>query len=101
MPYKGKGIAFADKFRKSIGSNPFFYPQNAYDMVYLIAAGIRKAGSVEPQRVQRSLEKIKINGLAGPLTIQGNIIRGVFSPAQIRENRAVALEGTHGDGAGR
>ena len=62
---------FVSNYRKSTGSDPGDFVGQAYVGMQTIFAGVRKAKSVDPATVAKSLEGLPIDTLHGTLTMRG------------------------------
>ncbi len=59
-----KNKAFVAAYRKLTKESPDQYAQAGYDNVYIIAEAIKRAGSVDPEKVRDAMEKTDYEGLA-------------------------------------
>lgn len=58
-------IAFTDAYTKRYGLSPAYCGYTSYDMVYVIADAIRRAGSTDPDKLVDALEKTDYVGTSG------------------------------------
>ena len=72
-PSQGPGERFMLKFRKRFGRAPDFFAANAYDMVNIVADGIRSCGSLSTECLRKHISKLKnYNGAGGKTTFDEN-----------------------------
>ncbi len=83
MPNTG---AFLDKFKKKYGALPEAAAVNssAYDSVFILAAAIERAGSLDPDKLVTALEKTDYNGASGRIRFNENHI-AVFGEKDFNE----------------
>jgi len=64
-----KTVEFLDRFQKKYGKAPEAAAVNssAYDSVYILAAAIERAGSLDPDRLVTALEQTDYRGVSGRL----------------------------------
>ena len=60
-----KTIPFWDEFTKRFGTAPVYTGVGAYDAIYVYAEAVKRANSVEPDKVIKELEKTDYVGIAG------------------------------------
>ena len=59
-----KNLPFINKFRERVGDEPTFTGTGAYDAVYILAAAIERAGSLDPDAIVAELEKTDYLGVS-------------------------------------
>lgn len=64
--------AFVSAYKKLANENPDQYAQAGYDNVYIIAQAVKKAGSLNPEKVRDALEKTDYEGLASRIQFDKN-----------------------------
>jgi len=71
-----KTIGFLDKFEKKYGALPEAAAVNssAYDSVYILAAAIERAGSLDPDKLVTALEQTDYKGVSGRIRFNKNHI---------------------------
>jgi len=86
-----KTIGFLDKFEKKYGALPEAAAVNssAYDSVYILAAAIERAGSLDPDKLVTALEQTDYKGVSGRIRFNKNHI-AVFG-AKDPEETGVAV----------
>lgn len=62
-----KGAEFVKKFRAIHNMYPTDFSVNGYDTMMHMAAGMRRAGSTDTEKVRRALASMTYDGLRGPL----------------------------------
>jgi branched-chain amino acid transport system substrate-binding protein len=62
-----KTIPFWDEFVKRYGTAPVYTGVGAYDAIYVYAEAVKRANSVEPDKVIKELEKTDYVGIAGKI----------------------------------
>ncbi|MDI3299362.1 MAG: ABC transporter substrate-binding protein [Bacillota bacterium] len=58
---------FDQKFFQKYGSHPAYHAMEAYAALYAAVAGIEKAGSLDPAKIQEALHQIDIQTAFGPV----------------------------------
>jgi len=88
--FKAFEKSFSMKFRTSLS----VYTVSSYDACNTLIAAIRKANSLEPQRIVDELHKIRHKGLLGPVAFDtnGNLRNPVFTVYRIQEQRWVPVK---------
>ncbi|WP_420971730.1 ABC transporter substrate-binding protein [Bradyrhizobium sp. B120] len=66
-----KSVPFAEDFRKRYGNYPSYAGYTAYDEVYYIADAVKRAGSVEADKMVDALEKTDWEGTIGRVQFYG------------------------------
>jgi branched-chain amino acid transport system substrate-binding protein len=66
-----KSVPFAEDFKKRYGNYPSYAGYTAYDEVYYIADAVKRAGSVEADKVVDALEKTDWEGTIGRVQFYG------------------------------
>jgi len=66
-----KSVPFADNFKKRYGNYPSYAGYTAYDEVYYIADAVKRAGSVDPDKMVDALEKTDWEGTIGRVQFYG------------------------------
>ncbi|MHC2335781.1 branched-chain amino acid transport system substrate-binding protein [Bradyrhizobium sp. USDA 4454] len=66
-----KSVPFADGFKKRYGNYPSYAGYTAYDEVYYIADAVKRAGSVEADKMVDALEKTDWEGTIGRVQFYG------------------------------
>ncbi|PAY05652.1 ABC transporter substrate-binding protein [Bradyrhizobium sp. UFLA03-84] len=66
-----KSVPFAEGFKKRYGNYPSYAGYTAYDEVYYIADAVKRAGSVEADKVVDALEKTDWEGTIGRVQFYG------------------------------
>lgn len=66
-----KSVPFAEDFKKRYGNYPSYAGHTAYDEVYYIADAVKRAGSVEADKVVDALEKTDWEGTIGRVQFYG------------------------------
>lgn len=64
-------IAFTDAYTKRFGLPPAYCGYSSYDMVYVIADAIKRAGATDPDKLVDALEKTDFVGTSGRLQFYG------------------------------
>jgi branched-chain amino acid transport system substrate-binding protein len=64
-------IAFTNAYTKRYGLPPAYCGYSSYDMVYVIADAIKRAGSTDPDKLVDALEKTDYVGTSGRLQFYG------------------------------
>ena len=98
MPNTG---AFLNKFKKKYGALPEAAAVNssAYDSVYILAAAIERAGSLDPDQLVTALEKTDYNGASGRIRFNENHI-AVFGEKDFNETGVAVVFQWQKDSAG-
>jgi branched-chain amino acid transport system substrate-binding protein len=65
-----KMVEFADKFKKATGDYPDGWAVQNYDAVYLLKAGIDKAGTIQTEAVIKAIEGMPFDSLRGKFYIR-------------------------------
>lgn len=65
LDQSNEGRQFKAEFRKRFGVEPLTYAPSMYDALFLIAAAMQKANSVEPRQYRSALASITYQGLGG------------------------------------
>jgi branched-chain amino acid transport system substrate-binding protein len=71
VPITSKTIPFATAFKGRFGHFPAYTGYTAYDDVYVIADAIRRAGSMDPDKIVAAMEKTDLEGAIGRLQFNG------------------------------
>ncbi len=81
-----KTIGFLDKFKERYGALPEAAAVNssAYDSVYILAAAIERAGSLDPDKLVTALERTDYKGISGRIRFNENHI-AVFGEKDANE----------------
>ncbi|WP_244064955.1 ABC transporter substrate-binding protein [Bradyrhizobium sp. Ce-3] len=66
-----KSVPFAEDFKKRYGNYPSYAGYTAYDEVYYIADAVKRAGSVEADKMVDALEKTDWEGTIGRVQFYG------------------------------
>ncbi|MCC8956563.1 ABC transporter substrate-binding protein [Bradyrhizobium sp. Pear77] len=66
-----KSVPFAEDFKKHYGNYPSYAGYTAYDEVYYIADAVKRAGSVEADKMVDALEKTDWEGTIGRVQFYG------------------------------
>ncbi|MGY3697127.1 branched-chain amino acid transport system substrate-binding protein [Bradyrhizobium sp. USDA 3240] len=66
-----KSVPFAEDFKKRFGNYPSYAGYTAYDEVYYIADAVKRAGSVEADKMVDALEKTDWEGTIGRVQFYG------------------------------
>ena len=66
-----KSVPFAENFKKRYGNYPSYAGYTAYDEVYYIADAVKRAGSIEADKVVAALEKTDWEGTIGRVQFYG------------------------------
>ena len=66
-----KSVPFADAFKKRYGNYPSYAGYTAYDEVYYIADAVKRAGSVDADKMVDALEKTDWEGTIGRVQFYG------------------------------
>jgi branched-chain amino acid transport system substrate-binding protein len=66
-----KTIAFADAYAKRYGLPPAYCGYSSYDLVFVIAEAIKRAGSSDPDKLVDAIEKTDYVGTSGRLQFYG------------------------------
>lgn len=66
-----KSVPFADGFKKRYGNYPSYAGYTAYDEVYYIADAVKRAGSVDADKMVDALEKTDWEGTIGRVQFYG------------------------------
>jgi len=66
-----KTIAFADAYAKRFGLPPAYCGYSSYDMVFVIAEAIKRAGSTDADKLVDAIEKTDYVGTSGRLQFYG------------------------------
>jgi branched-chain amino acid transport system substrate-binding protein len=66
-----KTVPFADAYIKRYGVSPAYDGYSTYDMVFIIAEAIKRAGSTDPDKMVDALEKTDYVGTMGRLQFYG------------------------------
>ncbi|MGN1288072.1 MAG: ABC transporter substrate-binding protein [Bradyrhizobium sp.] len=66
-----KSVPFAEGFKKRYGNYPSYAGYTAYDEVYIIADAVKRAGSVEADKMVDALEKTDWEGTIGRVQFYG------------------------------
>jgi branched-chain amino acid transport system substrate-binding protein len=66
-----KTVPFADAYIKRYGVSPAYDGYSTYDMVFIIAEAIKRAGSTDPDKMVDALEKTDYVGTMGHLQFYG------------------------------
>jgi branched-chain amino acid transport system substrate-binding protein len=66
-----KTLPFVDAFTKKYGQPPSYCGYTAYDEVYYLTDGIKRAGSDDPDKLVAALEKTDYEGTIGQIRFQG------------------------------
>ncbi|NMG46237.1 ABC transporter substrate-binding protein [Aromatoleum toluvorans] len=65
LEQSNEGRQFKAEYRKRFGFEPLTYAPSMYDALFMIAAAMQKANSVEPRQYRSALADITYQGLAG------------------------------------
>ena len=87
-----KTIGFLDKFREKYGALPEAAAANssAYDSVYILAAAIEKAGSLDPDKLVAALEQTDYMGVSGRIRFNSNHV-AIFGEKDANETGAAVV----------
>ena len=66
-----KSVPFAENFKKRYGNYPSYAGYTAYDEVYYIADAVKRAGSIEADKLVAALEKTDWEGTIGRVQFYG------------------------------
>jgi branched-chain amino acid transport system substrate-binding protein len=66
-----KSVPFAENFRKRFGNYPSYCGYTAYDEVYYIADAVKRAGSLDADKLVAALEKTDWEGTIGRVQFYG------------------------------
>ncbi|SFP56374.1 amino acid/amide ABC transporter substrate-binding protein, HAAT family [Bradyrhizobium sp. Ghvi] len=66
-----KSVPFAENFRKKFGNYPSYAGYTAYDEVYYIADAVKRAGSLDADKLVDALEKTDWEGTIGRVQFYG------------------------------
>ena len=66
-----KTLPFVQAFSKRVGHTPSYCGYTAYDEVYYIADAIKRAGSVDPDKLVDAMEKTDFVGTIGRVQFKG------------------------------
>jgi branched-chain amino acid transport system substrate-binding protein len=66
-----KTIPFTEAYTKRYGASPAYDGYSSYDMVYVIADAIKRAGSTDPDKMVEALEKTDYEGTLGKIQFYG------------------------------
>jgi branched-chain amino acid transport system substrate-binding protein len=66
-----KSVPFAENFKKRYGNYPSYAGYTAYDEVYYIADAVKRAGSIEADKMVAALEKTDWEGTIGRVQFYG------------------------------
>src|ERR1700752_833913 len=66
-----KSVPFAENFKKRFGNYPSYAGYTSYDEVYYIADAVKRAGSVEADKLVAALEKTDWEGTIGRVQFYG------------------------------
>lgn len=65
LEQSNEGRQFKTEYRRRFGVEPLSYAPSMYDALFMIAAAMQKANSVEPRQYRSALADIRYQGLAG------------------------------------
>ena len=66
-----KSVPFAENFKKKFGNYPSYAGYTSYDEVYMIADAIKRAGSIDADKMVAALEKTDWEGTIGRVQFYG------------------------------
>jgi len=71
---EGEEVAkFKEQYKKKFGEEPFSFSYSGYDSVYILAAALEKAGTIEDtDKVREAMLSLKYKGLIGDYSFQPN-----------------------------
>jgi ABC-type branched-subunit amino acid transport system substrate-binding protein len=62
---------FVDAYTKANGEAPYYVPADNYLAAQTLFAGIKKAGSIDPAKVQKALDDLTFDSIVGEVTMRG------------------------------
>ena len=66
-----KTVPFTDTYMKRFGDTPAYVGYSAYDLIYVLADAIKRAGSTDPDKMVDALEKTDYVGTIGRIKFYG------------------------------
>ena len=80
---------FQKTYQPAYGSYIDSYAPLAYDATRVLIAAIKKANSLEPQKITKALHDIRFNGMTGVISFnaEGDLNNPVFSIYELRDQQ--------------
>jgi branched-chain amino acid transport system substrate-binding protein len=90
-----KNTAFVAAYEKAYGEKPFFIPAENYVAAQFLFEAVKKAGSVDPNKVKAVMNGLQIDSINGPLTMRPEdhqALRNTYVGKIVKKNGALGWE---------